>query len=217
MRKTVLILASASPRRLQLLQQIGIVPDEIIAPGIDESPLKAELPDKYVWRLAETKAAQVSAARPDAVVLAADTAVACGRRILPKAEDEKTARRCLELLSGRRHRVYTALCVARGEKTMTRAAMTQVRFARLTARDIDAYISSGEWRGKAGGYAIQGRAEAFIPWISGSFSNVVGLPLCETRLLLAQFGIEPEASRPASHERSSMREPAGSQREQIKT
>jgi septum formation protein len=122
-------------------------------------------------------------------VLAADTVVACGRRILPKAEDEKTARRCLELLSGRRHRVYTAVAVMAGGKQHNRLVITQVRFNRLGEQDMQRYIASGEWQGKAGGYAIQGQAEAFIPWINGSYSNIVGLPLAETCRLLESAGM----------------------------
>ena len=184
-----LILASASPRRLQLLKQIGITPDEIIPADIDETPRKAELPALYAQRVAEEKATLVAQSHPDAIILAADTVVACGRRILPKAEDEATAGKCLALLSGRRHRVYTAVCMIAGGKTHTRLVHTHVRFSRLSKEDIAAYIASGEWRGKAGGYAIQGVAEMFIPWINGSFSNVVGLPLAETSQMLKRAGI----------------------------
>lgn len=186
---TRFILASASPRRLQLLAQMGITPDDVIHSRIDETPLRSELPDKYAQRVAKTKALSVSTKYPDAVVLAADTVVACGRRILPKAEDEETARHCLTLLSGRRHRVYTAICVAHHDKHNSKLIMTQVKFSRMSARGIDAYVASGEWRGKAGGYGIQGAAEAFIPWISGSYSNIVGLPLAETAAMLAQYKI----------------------------
>lgn len=188
----MLILASASPRRQQQLAQIGCAPDKTIPTEIDETPHKAELPARYVLRLAEAKAMQAAKSHPNDVVLAADTAVACGRRILPKAEDEQTARRCLDMLSGRRHRVYTAVCVHAGGKTACRLAMTQVCFRRLDEKDIARYLASGEWRGKAGGYAIQGLAEAFIPWISGSYSNVVGLPLSETSSMLAAAGINPK-------------------------
>lgn len=183
------ILASASPRRLALLEQAGIVPDEVIAAGIDETPRKAEQPAVYAERIAAEKAAFVAAKHPDAVVLAADTVVACGRRILPKAEDEATAKRCLTLLSGRRHRVYTAVCVVSGGKVKAKLVMTQVKFSRLTADEIKAYAQSGQWHGKAGGYAIQGHAESFIPWINGSYSNVVGLPLAETCQMLKQAGV----------------------------
>lgn len=184
------ILASASPRRLQLLKQAGIVPDDIIAADIDENPHKTELPQHYVLRMAQEKARAVAAQRPDAVVLAADTVVAAGSRILPKAEDEKTARKCLKLLSGRRHRVYTAACVMHGEKIQQVTEMTQVRFARLSKQQIEAYLASDEWQGKAGGYAIQGLAEIFIPWINGSYSNVVGLPLERTCAMLVRMGVK---------------------------
>jgi septum formation protein len=183
------ILASASPRRLALLKQAGLIPDEVIAADIDETPLKNETPTQYAKRIACAKAAAVAAKYPEAVVLAADTVVACGRRILPKAEDEATAKKCLTLLSGRRHRVYTSVAVQQGGKILQRLAMTQVKFERLAAQDIERYIESQEWQGKAGGYAIQGAAETFIPWISGSYSNVVGLPLAETCLMLGRFGI----------------------------
>lgn len=187
-----LVLASASPRRVQLLAQIGIVSDKIAAAGIDETPKKNELPAAHAKRMAQAKAAAVAASHPDDVVLAADTVVACGRRILSKTDDEKTARKYLQLLSGRRHRVTTAVCVTAGGKTTCRLAETHVRFNRLTGKDIDAYIAGGEWKGKAGAYAIQGRAEAFIPWINGSFSNIVGLPLAETSTMLMRVGIHPK-------------------------
>lgn len=183
-----LILASASPRRLALLKQIGIIPAEVVPADMDETPLKAELPDKYAIRIARAKTAPAATKFPDAVVLAADTVVACGRRILPKADDAATAGKCLRLLSGRRHRVYTAVCVWHNGNMQERLVMTQVAFRRLTAKDIDVYIATNEWQGKAGGYAIQGCAEAFIPWISGSYSNVVGLPLAETSTMLARIG-----------------------------
>ena len=186
MTRSTFILASASPRRLQLLQQAGLSPDKVIPAEIDETPKKAEAPLAYVKRMAAEKLA--AAGTPDAVVLAADTVVAMGRRILPKAEDEHTARKCLGQLSGRRHRVYTAVAVSYKGKTQQAVVMTQVKFAKLSASDINAYIASGEWRGKAGGYAIQGVAEAFIPWISGSHSGVVGLPLAETLRMLRQTG-----------------------------
>ena len=182
-----LILASASPRRLALLAQIGIVPDRVIAPDIDETPLRDESPRLYVQRLAHAKAHAVDA--PGELVLAADTVVAVGRRVLPKAETEDEARRCLALLSGRRHRVMTAVVLLapdgrRGE----RLVQSVVGFARLTERQIAAYLASGEWLGKAGGYAAQGRAAAFIRFLSGSYSNVVGLPLFETAQLLRGLG-----------------------------
>jgi septum formation protein len=182
-----LILASASPRRLDLLARIGVVPDEVRPADVDEAPQKGELPAPLAERLAATKAAAVTAA--GALTLAADTVVAAGRRILPKAEDEATARRCLELLSGRRHRVHSAVTLIDAEGTARHRLSTSiVTFKRLTADEIAAYLASGEWQGKAGGYAIQGRAEAFVRFLSGSHSGVVGLPLFETRALLLASG-----------------------------
>jgi septum formation protein len=185
----ILVLASASPRRLELLRQIGIVPDHVEPADIDETPRRGELPAGHVVRLAEAKARAVRPRHPGAFILAADTVVACGRRILPKAEDEATARACLDLLSGRRHRVYggVALLTPVGELA-TRRVISQVAFKRLSEEELAAYLSSGEWHGKAGGYAIQGHAAALIPWIAGSYSNVVGLPLYETVQLLAGRG-----------------------------
>ncbi|MCC6717124.1 MAG: septum formation protein Maf [Acetobacteraceae bacterium] len=185
--RPALILASASPRRLALLAQIGLTPDEIIATDIDEAPLKAELPRLLALRLARAKAQ--AAARPGAFILAADTVVAAGRRILPKAETEAQARACLALLSGRRHSVLTAIVlVAPDGRQAERLADSTVTFARLTPPQIEAYLASGEWHGKAGGYAIQGRAAAHIRFLSGSHSNVVGLPLFETAQLLRGLG-----------------------------
>lgn len=185
--RPALILASASPRRLALLAQIGLTPDEIIATDIDEAPLKAELPRLLAQRLARAKAQ--AAARPGAFILAADTVVAAGRRILPKAETEAQARACLALLSGRRHSVLTAIVlVAPDGRQAERLADSTVTFARLTPPQIEAYLASGEWHGKAGGYAIQGRAAAHIRFLSGSHSNVVGLPLFETAQLLRGLG-----------------------------
>lgn len=182
-----LILASASPRRRELLARLGIEPDAIAPADIDETPLKAELPRVYAERMARAKALAVDAGTSH--VLAGDTVVACGRRILPKAEDEATARRCLGLLSGRRHRVLSAIALAAPDGTIKeRLSETQLKFKRLSPQEIDAYIASGEWHGKAGGYAIQGMAEALIPWIQGSHSGVVGLPLYETRTLLKAAG-----------------------------
>jgi septum formation protein len=190
-----LILASSSPRRLALLRQVGVVPDRIGVPQVDETALARELPRDHVLRLAAAKAADV-AARPDAAgayVLAADTAVACGRRILGKADDAPAAERFLRLLSGRRHRVYTGVAVVAPDgRRAVRAVMTMVRLKRLGEREIAAYLASGEWKGKAGGYAIQGRAEAFVPSINGSWSNVVGLPLATTLDLLQGLGWRPE-------------------------
>jgi septum formation protein len=177
-----LVLASASPRRLALLAQIGVTPDEVLAADIDETPLKKEAPRALALRLAQAKAQAVNA--PDARVLAADTVVAVGRRVLPKAETEAEARACLALLSGRTHRVYTAVALRAKQATRARLAEARVAFKRLSAGEIDAYIASGEWRGKAGGYAIQGIAGKFVISIVGSYSAIVGLPLYETAHLL---------------------------------
>ena len=182
-----LILASASPRRLELLARLGLVPQQVCAADIDETPRKAELPRTYATRMAREKALAV--AGEGAHVLAGDTVVALGRRILPKAEDTVTARSCLALLSGRRHRVLSAIALAAPDGTLReRLSETIVRFKPLSAKEIDAYVASDEWRGKAGGYAIQGSAEGLIAWISGSHSGVVGLPLFETRALLKAAG-----------------------------
>ncbi len=186
-----LILASASPRRRELLARLGIEPRAIVAADIDETPLKGELPRDYAMRMAREKAlaAVDGSGNGAAHVLAGDTVVACGRRILPKAEDEATARKCLELLSGRRHRVLSAVALrAPLGDVSVRLSVTSVRFKRLSPAEIDAYVSGGEWHGKAGGYAIQGAAEGLIAWISGSHSGVVGLPLFETRNLLKSAG-----------------------------
>lgn len=180
-----MILASASPRRVQLLGQLGITPSQIIPADIDETPLKGELPLPYVQRVAEGKASAIAAKHPGQLILSADTVVALGRRILGKAEDEATAREYLQRMSGRRHRVHTCVCVIdEAGKLRSKIATTLVRFSCITPAMLDDYITSGEWNGKAGGYAIQGKAGAFIPFISGSHSNVVGLPLYETAQLL---------------------------------
>jgi septum formation protein len=184
-RSTPLILASASPRRLALLQQIGRAPSEVIPAHIDETPHRGELPRQTAARLALEKANAVAATHPGAVILAADTIVACGTRMLPKAETEAEARQCLALLSGRRHRVYGGICVrAPSGRIWQRVVVTFVRFAPLAAQDLEAYIAGGEWQGKAGAYAIQGAAAAFIADINGSYSNVVGLCLHTTEKLL---------------------------------
>ncbi len=184
-----LVLASASPRRLDLLARIGVSPDEVDAPATDETPGKAELPVAYVRRMAAAKAAVVAPRHPDALVLAADTVVAVGRRILPKADTEADARACLRLVSGRRHRVLTAVTLAApGGKARHRMSTSIVTFKRLHPDEIDAYIACREWTGKAGGYAIQGRAEALVRAMSGSWSGIVGLPLFETRALLDGVG-----------------------------
>jgi septum formation protein len=187
-----LVLASASPRRLELLRQVGLMPDCIDPADIDEPPRRGELPPAHAMRLAQEKARAVIPRHPGAYVLAADTVVACGRRILPKTEDEASARSCLELLSGRRHRVHGAIALMSPDgRLVTRRVESQVAFKRLSEAEIGAYLRSGEWQGKAGGYAIQGRAAALIRWVSGSYSNVVGLPLFETVQLLAGRGYRP--------------------------
>ena len=187
MSETQLILASASPRRRELIARLGIELSAIAAADIDETPLKAELPRVYVARMAREKALAVPGGT--AHVLAGDTVVALGRRILPKAEDEATARSCLKLMSGRRHRVLSAIALKAPDGTLReRISETIVRFKQLSAAEIDAYIAGGEWHGKAGGYAIQGSAEGLIAWISGSHSGVVGLPLFETRAVLKAAG-----------------------------
>ena len=184
-----LALGSASPRRRELLAQIRVTPDIVDPPDIDEAPTKAEIPRAYARRMAEEKAAAVAARNPGALVLAADTVVALGRRILDKPDDARAARRCLTLLSGRRHRVISGVVlIAPGGRQWTRLVETQVAFKRLSAAEIGAYLDSGEWRGKAGGYAIQGLAAAFCKRINGSYSNVVGLPLAETATLLEAAG-----------------------------
>ena len=180
-----LVLASASPRRLDLLRQVGLEPAAIDPADIDETPLTGELPRAYALRMARAKLAVVKERHAGALVLAADSVVVCGRRILPKAESEAEARLCLSKMSGRRHRVLGGVAVAAPDgKVRTRLVETIVRFKRLEAAEIDAYLASGEWQGKAGGYAIQGRAAAFVAFLSGSYSNVVGLPLFETVALL---------------------------------
>lgn len=182
-----LVLASASPRRRELLARLGIAPARVVAADIDETPGKAELPRMYAARMARQKA--LAAADDAAFVLAGDTAVAAGRRILPKAEDAATARACLALLSGRRHRVLSAVALRAPDGTVReRLSETQVRFKRLSEEEVETYIAGGEWHGKAGGYAIQGAAEGLIAWIGGSHSGVVGLPLYETRALLKSAG-----------------------------
>jgi nucleoside triphosphate pyrophosphatase len=185
----LLVLASASPRRLDLLRQIGLVPDRIDPPDVDETPLLGELPPAHAMRLAEEKVRAAMPRHPGAYILAADTVVACGRRILPKASDPATARFCLELLSGRRHRVHSGIALASPDDRLTlRRVDSQVAFKRLSEAEITAYLCCGEWRDKAGGYAIQGRAAGLIRWVRGSYSNVVGLPLFETAQLLSGRG-----------------------------
>ena len=184
-----LILASASPRRKALLAQIGVTPSQIIPADIDETPAHAELPRPHALRLAEQKAISIVQSHKDAFVLAADTVVGVGRRILPKTESVDEARRCITLMSGRAHRVYTGVClIAPDGGKSVKVSETRVKVKRLSAREIDSYLESKEWDGKAGGYAIQGQFEAHIISIAGSYSGVVGLPLFETRNMLTGLG-----------------------------
>ncbi|WP_128254276.1 Maf family protein [Falsirhodobacter deserti] len=182
-----LILGSASPRRKELLGQLGIQPDAITPPDIDETPLKDELPRPYCARIARAKAEAV-ASGPDDVVLCADTTVALGRRIMGKPADKAQAAQFLIALGGRRHQIITAVVVRRGERVFTREVVSHAKMKRLSDIELNAYLDSGDWQGKAGGYGIQGAAGAFIPWISGSFTGIVGLPLAETAQLLAAAG-----------------------------
>jgi septum formation protein len=184
-----LVLASASPRRLDLLRQIGVVPDHIDPPAVDERLLSGESPRAHALRLALAKVDAVAARHAGAFIIAADTVVALGRRILPKAESEADAAACLRRLSGRRHRVLTAVAVRDPDgRRASRVVTSLVRFKRLSAAEIAAYLASGEWHGKAGGYAAQGRAGVFVAWLSGSHSNVVGLPVFEAAALLRGLG-----------------------------
>jgi septum formation protein len=181
------VLASSSPRRLALLAQIGIVPAAVVAPDIDETPARAEPPRLYAQRMARTKASAVTA--PGRFVVAADTVVAVGRRILPKAATEAEARRCADLLSGRRHRVLTAVVLTAPDgRRAERLSESVVAFSRLTEAQKTAWLALGEWEGKAGGYAINGAAAGFVRFLSGSFSGVLGLPLFETAQMLRGFG-----------------------------
>jgi septum formation protein len=182
-----LILGSGSPRRKELLAQLGITPDAILPPDIDETPQKGELPRPYCARLAREKAAAV-VADPEDIVLCADTTVALGRRILGKPENAGEAARFLTDLGGRRHQVITAVAVRRGARIWARESVSAVKVKRLSDLELNAYLASAEWEGKAGAYAIQGMASAFIPWISGSFTGIVGLPLAETTALLQAAG-----------------------------
>ena len=184
-----LILASASPRRLDLLSRIGVTPDAVIPADIDERVPKGELPRQHASRLAREKAEAVARDEPQALVLAADTVVAVGRRILPKVDDEATLRACMNLLSGRRHRVLTGVALAIPDKPVReRLVETMIAMKSLSEQEIDYYAGHGEWRGKAGGYALQGYGEVYVRHIAGSYSNVVGLPLAETRVLLKSAG-----------------------------
>lgn len=182
-----LILGSASPRRKELLAQMGVVPDAILPPDIDEAPRKGELPRPYAARLAREKAEAVAAGADD-IVLCADTTVALGRRILGKPADAAEAAAFLTLLAGRRHEVITAVAVRRGGRIWARESVSIVKMKRLSDAELNGYLSSGEWQGKAGAYGIQGLAGALIPWISGSYSGIMGLPVAETAALLSAAG-----------------------------
>ncbi|WCR12111.1 septum formation protein Maf [Paracoccus stylophorae] len=186
-----LVLGSASPRRLDLLAQIGIVPAASRPAHIDETPRKGELPRDYIRRMALEKAEAVAIGAHEAL-LTADTTVSVGRRILGKPEDRDEAARFMRLMSGRRHVVLTAVALRHGGRTRCRLVQTTVRMRSLSQADLYRYLDAGDWRGKAGGYAIQGAAAAFIPWIQGSFSAVVGLPLAETAAMLAAIGVLPD-------------------------
>ena len=182
-----LILGSASPRRRELLAQLGIVPDAVLPPDINEDPRRAELPRPYALRIALEKVQAVQAGDDD-IVLCADTTVALGRRILGKPAGAGQAAEFLTALAGRRHQVITAVAVRRGARVWSRVSESAVKMKRLSDAELNAYLAGGDWQGKAGGYAIQGAAGAFIPWISGSFTGIVGLPLAETAALLAAAG-----------------------------
>ena len=190
-----LVLASASPRRLDLLAQIGIRPDLVSVADLDETPKRGELPASYARRLAIAKAEAVAATH-NGVILAGDTVVACGRRILPKAETTDTAESCLQLLSGRRHRVYGGIALITADRRLfIRVVRSQVKFCRLTGNDIADALAAGDWQGKAGGYAIQGFAARYIRHISGSYSNIVGFSLFDVAAFLDAAGYRP-ASQP---------------------
>lgn len=193
--KTRLILGSGSPRRRELLAQIGVVADDIRPPDIDETPQKAELPRPYCVRMAYEKVMKVQS-DSDEIVLCADTTVALGRRILGKPENAGQAAQFLHALSGRRHRVITAVAIRRGDKIWQRDVVTTVRMKNISDEELNAYLATNDWRGKAGGYAIQGPAATLIPWISGSFTAVVGLPLAETAGLLRAAGYPLHQERP---------------------
>lgn len=189
MKNKPFILASASPRRVQLLEQIGLKAEKILPADIDETPLNKELPADLAKRLAKLKAQEIAKNNPSHFIIAADTVVACGRRILPKAETEKEAQECLSLLSGRTHHVYGGICIITDtNKIITRLCDTTVKFKRLNSEEITDYLTSKEWNGKAGGYAIQGIAASYIKHLSGSYSNVVGLSLFDVTQILKGNG-----------------------------
>ena len=195
-----LILASQSPRRKELLARVGVYPDDIIPADINETPLKKEIPLKLAARLASEKASSVALAAPDNWVLAADTVVACGRRILGKPENISEAERFLKLLSGRRHRVISGVClITPNKKKILKIITTAVKFKLLSKEELESYLEAEEWNGKAGGYAIQGYAGTFVKWISGSYSNVVGLPLFETAGMLRGAGYQWKVTKSLGH------------------
>ena len=189
------ILASSSPRRLNLLKQIGIIPTDVIPADIDETPFIGELPKDHAMRLAIEKARKIArdtaSSHPDHVVIAGDTVVACGRRILPKGESPEIARECLNLLSGRRHVIYGGICIIYKGQEVARVSETQVHFKHLTTQEIEDYIKTGEWDGKAGGYGMQGHAECFAKRIAGTHSGIIGLCLYNTRQILTGLGVMP--------------------------
>ncbi len=189
---TRLILGSGSPRRKEILAGLGVVPDAIVAADIDETPHKGELPRPYCERVTRAKLDAIDS-EPDDIVLCADTTVALGRRIMGKPTDAGEAAQFLHLLSGRRHTVITAVALRRGARHWARTQVSVVKFKRLSDDEVNAYLASGEWQGKAGGYAIQGRAAAFIPWISGAYTGIMGLPATETMQLLRAAGWKGEA------------------------
>ena len=195
-----LILASQSARRKKLLAQVGVYPDDIIPADINETPLKKEIPLKLAARLASEKASSVALTAPDNWVLAADTVVACGRRILGKPENISEAERFLKLLSGRRHRVISGVClITPNKKKILKIITTAVKFKLLSKEELESYLEAEEWNGKAGGYAIQGYAGTFVKWISGSYSNVVGLPLFETAGMLRGAGYQWKVTKSLGH------------------
>jgi septum formation protein len=191
--KNKLILASASPRRIELLAQIGIVPDAVLPADIDETPLKGELPKALCVRLARGKAEKIAAENPGAFVIGADSVVACGRRDFGKAENDDEARKILSILSGRRHKVWGGICViAPNGKILTRVCETTVSFRRLSAEEMETYIKGRDWEGKAGAYGIQGPAAAFVKFISGSYSNIMGLSLYDIAAMLKSAGYKKD-------------------------
>ena len=189
MKKIQLILASSSPQRLILLKTIGVIPDKIVPSNIDEIPEKNEKPRDFVLRMSKEKALDVSKNFPNSFILSGDTIVACGRRIIGKPSDRDNAKQILNLLSGRRHQVLSAITLIKPDKNeVSKIVMTRVKFSRLNQNALNAYLDTNEWKGKAGGYAIQGSASSFIPWINGSYSSVMGFPMNEVNNLLNSSG-----------------------------